>query len=283
MVQRWLVVLLTLSVATAGAALPPIGDPGPEPDAADDPGNATTLPGPGTYEGTLLPAGDADWYRLSTQRLDPLCSEAIVRGNAHAEVTLSTTIGLEPGVTRPLEPAHTLDLGRSTPSTRHVLLGLEPSQRLSPAATSGGHYEFSIRTLELGDTDGDAGTGGDAGATPADGIATEGPCIDGTLSSPTDSDVYVFQATEGEHVALSLADANRDGVFVNLTAPSGALLAQVGVGELRDVSLNETGQWLIRVDLPGRTPAQTAAYLAGLTVNGPEPQPCKPTCVTFAR
>lgn len=278
MVPRWFVVLVTVSVATAGAALPPLGDPGPGQDAGDEPENATPLPGPGTYNGTLTPPGDADWYELSTPTMDPLCSEAIVRGSAHAQVTLSTTTGLQPGVTRSMEPGHVLELGQSAPSTRSFFLGLEPSPATAPASASAGTYQLAIRTLELGDSDGDAGTGEDAGDTREDGIWTEGPCIDGELSSPTDSDVYLFDASEGEHVALSLADASRDSVFVNLTAPSGALLAKVDAGELRDVSLNETGQWSIRVDLPGQTTAKTASYLVGLTVNGPEPQPCKPGC-----
>lgn len=275
-----IVVLISVFLATAGATPPGLDDPGEGDDAGDSPGDATVLDAEGTYNGTLVPPGDADWYKLETtsaQDPGPVCSKAIVEGNVHADVTLSSTLGLNPAVTRPIEPGLRLDLGLSVPTTQ-VYLGLEPSQEATPAPASGGTYQFDLLTVEPGDTDGDAGTGDDAGEDPATGIATEGPCIDGTLSDETDSDVYVFDGIQGEHVALSLSDATSQAVFVNLTAPSGALVSQVDPGGFTDVSLNETGQWIVRTDLPHETDATGSDYLVGLTVNGPEPRPCEPSC-----
>lgn len=277
-----LVVLLSLSVASAGAVLPTTGDAATGNDAGDEPENATPITA-GTYNGTLFPPGDADWYELSTPAMQPLCSKALVSGAAHADVILSATPGLTPNVTRPVEPGLSLDLGLSTPSTQQILLGLRSPETSSPAPTSAGDYRFEIQTLQPGATDGDAGTGGDAGDDPSTAIATEGPCIDGTVSSPEDRDVYVFDGIEGEQVALSLVEASRDPVLVNLTAPSGAQRTTVDHGGFEDVTLNETGQWIVSTELPGQTEIDTADYMIGMTVNGPEPRPCQPTCMYSTR
>lgn len=273
------VVLISASVATAGAALPPLGDAGTGGDAGDSPDEATELSGAGTYHGTLFPPGDADWYRLPTTPSQALCSQAIVDGAAHASVTLSATPGLNPAVTRPVEPGYSLDLGLSTPSTTGVFLGLEPSEDLSADETSVGSYRFNLTTLQPSNAGpGDAGTGEDAGENRSTGVHTEGPCIGGSLDDPTDSDVYVFNAAEGEHVAVSLSQATSAPTFVNLTSPSGKLVAQIDAGGFQDVVLNETGEWIVRADLPHETTATGGDYLIGTTVNGPEPQPCKPGC-----
>lgn len=277
------VVLLLVSVTAAGASLPGSGDAGTGSDAGDDPGNATTLSGPGTYNGTLSPPGDADWYVLEQTPGTPVCFQATVEGAVHADGVLSPTEGLAPAVRRPAKPAHVLDLGVTTPSSTQVYLGLAPPANPSQAETSVGWYSFEIRAVTPGlPGAGDGGQEGDAGPDRSSAVETEGPCVAGSLSGGTDeADAYAFEADEGEHVALSLAQAASGPVRVSLVSPSGDEVAAVRDGGFADVELAETGEWLVRAELVGDATTKTTDddYLVGLTVNGPEPPPCNPGCV----
>lgn len=272
-----LVVLLTISVSAAGTPLPSLGDAGTGSDAGDDPGNATVLDGPGTFEGTLAPPGDADWYVLERSSEQAVCYSAEVRGAVHADAILSLTEGLTPSVERSTEPAHVLDLGITGPSTQRVFLGLVPNA--STADSSVGHYEVELETVTI-QAPGDAATDADPGGDREDANQTEGPCVFGTLSGGTDeADAYVFDAEEGEHVALSLAQAAMAPARLTLVSPSNDTVVAIRDGGFADVELDETGEWLVRAELTEKATSTTEdSYMIGLTVNGPEPRPCKPSC-----
>lgn len=278
-----LVVLLTISVSAAGTPLPTLGDAGTGSDAGDSPANATPLDGPGTYEGILTPPGDADWYVLERSTKEAVCYSAELKGAVHANVTLSLTKALKPSVERPILPAHELDLGITAPSTSSVYLGLESTGDGASDRDSFGPYRFELRTLTFDESSSsDGASGGDAGGEAGSALETEGPCISGSLSGGTDeADAYAFDAEEGEHVALSLAQAAMAPARLTLVSPSNETVAAVSDGGFADVELNETGEWLVKAELTEEATATTdAEYMIGLTVNGPNEPPCKPGCFT---
>lgn len=285
---QWVVgiLLLTTAVASAGSLVPLHDDAGSGGDAGDTPGDATELSDPGTYEGMLFPIGDADWYVLDSPFDRAICYQAIVGGQVSASVTLSLTEGLQPAVERPISPGLQLDLGLAAPTTSRVFLGLEPGpggSELSPIASSFGPYRFDLQMLTFDDLGpGDAGTGEDAGDEPSDASPVPAPCFSADLGSEGDDrDVFLFEAEEDEHVALSLAQASTGPVRLSLISPSNETKAQVEDGGFTDVTLDETGQWLVVAELAEQETSLTGFdYMVGLTVNGPEPPPCKPTCAT---
>lgn len=276
-----LVVLLTISVSAAGTPLPSLGDAGTGSDAGDSPANATPLDGPGTYDGILTPPGDADWYMLERSTKEPVCYSALLKGAVHADVVLSLTQALTPSVERLILPAHELGLGITAPSTSSVYLGLQAREEGATDTNSVGPYRFELATLTIDQSStSDGDTDGDAGSNKGTAIAIEGPCISGSLSGDTDeTDTYAFEAEEGDHVALSLAQPSMAPARLALVSPSGEELAAVSNGGFADVEINETGEWLVKAELTDEATATTDAdYMIGLTVNGPEPRPCKPSC-----
>lgn len=280
------VLLLTTAVASAGSLVPLQDDASSGGDAGDAPANATELSGPGTYEGMLFPVADADWYVLDSPFDRALCYQAMVGGQVSANVTLSLTEGLQPAVQRPISPGLQLDLGLAAPTTAQVFLGLEAGPAgsgLSPIALGLGTYRFDLQTLTLDDLGpGDAGTGADAGHETSDAVPVPAPCFSGDLGSDGDDrDVFLFEAEQDEHVALSLAQAATGPVRLSLVSPSNEIKAQVEEGGFTDVPLDETGQWLVVAEVTeGETSTTSFDYMVGLTINGPEPPPCKPTCAT---
>lgn len=281
------VILAVAALASAGPVPGIHGDAGTPGDAGDSPAEATELPSSGTYNGTLAPPGDADWYVLKSPVDRSLCYQAVIDGQAYANATLSLTQGLAPAVTRPILPAHVLDLGIAAPTTSKVFLGLTPTQAVhdqGSAETSLGSYRFDLQAFRHDDLGpGDAGTGQDAGEAPATGIAVEDPCIGGDLEPEVDTaDTFTFQAEEGELVAISLAQAASAPIRLSLVSPSGDTRATIQEGGFADVALDETGIWSVQASLFGTTDQQLEIdYMIGLTVNGPEPPPCRPGCATY--
>lgn len=275
--------LVTLSVATTGSLFP-FSDAGTGADAGDTPENATVLPEAGNYSGILWPPGDADWYELSPPPTRSACFAAKIGGEATATGILTRNVELNPAVDRPVEPTKVLDLGLSSPGASPVLLGLVPNE--TPAGpVSVGTYEFELTVVTAdqpgpGPGPGDAGTDRDAGGDAPSGIPTEGPCLSGTLDSDTDPrDVYLFSAKEDDRVALSLAQAAIAPARLTLVSPAEGEIAEIRDGEFTDVQLNATGQYQVVAELVGRPAMLEVDYLVGLTINGPEPPPCRPTCL----
>lgn len=281
------VLLLTTAFASAGSLVPLQDDAGSGGDAGDTPGTATELPDEGTYEGMLFPIGDADWFVLSTPLDRAICYQSIVGGQTSANVTLSLTEGLQPAVQRPILPGLELDLGLAAPTTSQVFLGLEPGpggSAVSEMALSFGTYRFELQMLTFDDLgSGDGGTGGDAGDEASGAVQVPAPCFSGDLGSEGDDrDVFSFEAEEDEHVALSLAQASTAPTRLSLISPSNETKAQIENGGFADVTLDETGQWLVVADLAEDEESSLTEfdYMVGLTINGPEPPPCRPTCAT---
>lgn len=282
---RVLIVLLLLTVSAVPAAsdLPIHDDAGTGQDAGDDPSNATVLPAGGTYNGTLLPAGDTDWYEVPTPGDAAVCYQASIRGEALASGKLALAEALDPVVVRDTKPGYVLDLGLAGPNPGQVLFGLAPVGELD-AADSAGAYIFTLEALGAEDLGpGDGGSGHDAGEEPGEAVVTDGPCLAGTFENGKDErDRYSFDGVEGESVALSLAPTALVPMRLSLVSPSGQTETEIRYGGFTDVTLDETGSWVLDVELldyRGDDAPTQPAYLVGLTINGPDPPPCKPSCM----
>lgn len=277
-------VALVLVTAGVGSAVP-IGDAGTGQDAGDSPGHATELPDEGTYDGILVPPGDADWYRLSSSKDRPRCYQAMVGGGVLADVTLALRPGLVDATTRPIAPGLTLDLGLAAPATSQVFLGLEPRGSPAPSdqeRSSSGLYRFDLQTLELDALGpGDGGTGTDAGSTAADATDVTSPCVGGHVGKTGDHlDTYAFTIGEDERLTVSLTQSDDERVIkAALLSPSGDNETQLISGEITELTTDEAGTWTLSLwTSPSENADIEVDYLVGLTINGPEPPPCKPTC-----
>ncbi len=274
-------ILLTVGMSTATVH----GDAGTGEDAGDSPAQATLLPQQGSYDGMLVPPGDADWYELIATGDQPRCYQAMVGGGAVAEVTLSLDTDLADATARPVGPGLVLDLGLAAPSSDHVLLGLDPQGLQVPTGdpSSGGPYRFDLQVLGLDEVGaGDAGTGSDAGASVDSAANVTSPCFGGHVGAVGDHlDVYTFTIGDGEHLTASLAQGDDPRVVrAALISPSGDNVTQLEPGQIEEITTDEAGTWSLTVWTVTADEADlSVTYLAGLTINGPEPPPCRPGCV----
>lgn len=282
------VMALVLITVGIGSAVP-IGDAGTGEDAGDSPGQATELSDEGTYDGILVPPGDADWYTLTSSKDRPRCYQAMVGGGVLAEVTLSLDPSLVDATTRPIAPGLALDLGLAAPATSQVFLGFEPRETPAPsdeAPSSSGPYRFDLQTLELGSLEpgDDAGSGMDAGPTPDDAINVTSACFGGHVGKTGDhADTYAFTIGGDERLTVSLTQSDDERVIkAALLSPRGDNETQLTSGEITEVTTDEAGTWALKLwTSPSDNADMGVDYLVGLTINGPEPPPCRPGCATF--
>lgn len=286
MTLRRIGVMMALVVVTVGiGSAVPLGDAGTGKDAGDRPGQATELSDEGTYDGVLVPPGDADWYTLTSSKDRPRCYQAMVGGGALADVILSLDPGLVDATTRPIAPGLTLDLGIAAPAASQVFLGLEPRETPAPsdqAPSSSGPYRFDLQTLDLDALGpGDGGTGVDAGAEMSDAINVTSPCFGGHVGKSGDHrDTYTFTIGEDEQLTASLTQSDDERVIkAALLSPSGDNETHLTSGEITELTTDEAGTWALSLwTSPSDQADISVDYLVGLTINGPEPPPCRPTC-----
>ncbi|MGQ0536202.1 MAG: hypothetical protein ACT4PT_09030 [Methanobacteriota archaeon] len=133
-------------------------------------------------------------------------------------------------------------------------------------------------TASHGDVGVDAGASSDAGASLSTSILLPGSgSFDGILDpgNGDSRDVFRFQGSWSDLVSVSLSQSGAGGGHVKLKGPSGETLGEAG-SLIGDVPLSDNGTYEIDVE---QTNQGVTNYVLGL-VQGPDPEPCRPTCVS---
>lgn len=274
--RPWAALVALVLVAPVVLAAPDQDDAGTGQDAGDTPATALALPEGGSYTGTLDPVTEADWYTLAAESEDIWCVQATALGGVRGDVTLAVDVELDQSVTRQLTSQTQLSMGLASAVLEAAWLGVDGT--LAPVS---GEYAFSLEAMRLQDLGpADAGTGGDAGATPGTGLAVPGPCWRGDLnpSSGDARDVYTFDGLSGELVTLSVMTKGSNVVEALLVAPDGEVVLSVPSGSLSNTTLDEAGTWSVQVQPGTGTGNWSVPYAVGLS-DGPEPRPCRPMCL----
>lgn len=256
---RTLVALL-LVTAPITAAATGLGDGPAAGDASDDPNDPTVVPGPGTYNGTLAPVGDADWYAFlanDTQTGTPSCIEIGAEGLANARLNLTMDQGPAYYALGNLTPDHGASVGLAVPAFQNATFGLEPY----PSNRSFGPYTLTVDRHTLDRT---SSTTTDGSGSAESSETAQGPCLDGTLD-PGEQTNHTFNATTGDRLVLSLAQAASGSVQVSLVSPSNKTVRTLGPdASVVHQRLNETGNWTVELENPAS--ASTSSFLVGLSL-----------------
>lgn len=266
-------------------------DAGSGGDASDSKATPTRLADPGEYTGQVASEDDIDWFGLGPGSTD-VCVETSASGSAQTQVTLDM-----PGLATVKADTHkgkdkTVDLALAGSSVSDIHFGFTKSNDASRAA---GDYSFELATFSAADllADGDAGSGTDAGDTIATASAIGEGCAGGTLASSDTADVYAIEADAGDVATLSLAQVSGDGTLVlELLDGSGTSLMTLQDDEAGSYTFDAAGTYYLEVHDTGDDTSQARAmglpdgletlsdddddYL--LSVDGPEPPSCSPTC-----
>ncbi len=231
------------------------------------------LAGEGTYNGTITTADD-DWYRLDIEEDHTVCLRVIVHGDIASTVTLSPDSQLDPAVSRNMEPGKVLDMAMAVEPTDTAFLGIEASSLLDT-----GDYTFELQAFTVFELPWDEGGDGDAGDDPDGATPLPRICQAGHLfpKKGDTADVYSFEIGEDKHLGLSLIQVGSTPLELELISPVGEVVASITDGEFEDVTIEEAGTWYLSFQT-GSTD-DPVAYIGGVTINGPEPPPCKPTCI----
>lgn len=292
---------LTFPARTVGAqgGAPGQNDAGSGSDAGDTPQVALLLPGARRmWSANLTPTGtDADWYRLAPT--GAYCAAADATTSAPGLVSLLAEVDRNPGASRSSSPHATLRLALAGEAGTRPYLGIEPPPMMLMAASSAtpspGRYTFALGASSHAQLDPEAdGESPEAGATPATSAALAAGCTAGRLATGAGDaeDRYHIDVASARELTLSFAIDSGDPVEARLIAPSGATYAVLQSGESAEVWAGETGRWTVALAYPGATgpiplpgtllrgasEVMETTYLLGLT-DGPEPEPCRPTCV----
>lgn len=282
--------LLLLAVpSTAAIAQGPFTDPGGS-DASDDRDDPTTLPGPGHYNGTLLPPGDADWYELAADAGTPpaACIELVVDAHANARLNLSMQgYGDLYYAAGNVTPDRETALGLAVPAFHGTTFGLAP---IDGDARSVGAYELTLRKPTLSE----APSGSPTAGAPEDGSDEEPPCLVETLDAGGHLERTV-PVTEGDRLTVSLAQATAGTVRLTLTDPDGQTRRTIGAdaGNVTHITADVRGNWTITAtNLDQQSSSQMAIGLSVVddcqlvcTLEDPEEEeeeggPCRPYCLT---
>lgn len=268
------VIAVGMLVLLIGTASPPsIADPGADQDAGDSPEEATVLPEEGTYNGTITTLDD-DWYRLDIEEDHTVCLRVVLEGDIASTITLSPNSQLDPAVSRDMAPGKVLDMAMAIEPTDTAFLGIEASSLLDT-----GDYTFDLQAFTVFELPWDEGGDGDAGDSPSDATPLPGICQVGHLSPKQGdtADVYSFEIGEDEHLGLSLIQVGASPVELELISPVGEVVTSITDGAFEDVTIDQAGTWYLSFQTSSTD--DPVAYIGGITINGPEPPPCKPTCL----
>ncbi len=259
-----------------GAAPPlTVADPGAIGDAGGSPSQATPLAAEGSYNGTISTA-DNDWYRLDIDDDRTVCLRVLVSGDIASHVTLSPSVDLEPSVTRQMEAGKVLDLAMAVEPTDTAFVGLEAANLLDS-----GDYTFEIQAFTLSELPWQETDTGDAGDDPSQATPLPRICQPGHLSprSQDTADVYSFQIGEDKHLGLSLVQVGDTPLELALISPAGEVVEAVTNGSFEDVTIEEAGTWYLSFQTSSSSSDDWIGYIGGITINGPEPPPCRPGCL----
>lgn len=242
-VRRALVAsLLLLAVPGTAAFGPgPLSDPGGG-DASDDRADPTILPGPGHYNGSLIPVGDADWYALNPEagpdaNGEATCLEVTASGpaNARLNVTMDGS-GARYYAAGNLTPDRATALGLAVPAFQGSTIGLAP---LDDAVQSAGTYGLELSKVDVDEA---------ASTDPqVDGsLELDRPCLVSTLDAGAFLERTV-NATPGDELIVSLAQATSGSVRVTLTDANGTERGQIGAGRanITHLTADTAGNWTI--------------------------------------
>lgn len=266
------------------------GDAGSGTDASDSKIAPTLLAGPGQYDGSLHSDDDVDWFGLSEGSTD-LCIEATAAGSAATQVTLDL-----PGLATVQTQAQkgqdrSVDMALAGAGASDVRFGFT---KANDQARAPGDWSFELQTFTASEllADGDAGSGADAGDTVATASGIDQGCAGGTLSDGDTADVYSVDADAGETLTLSLAQVSGSGdLRLDLVDATGSVLMSLDHNEAGSHTFDADGTYHLKVHDPndGTSPARTIGLDGGvdtlsddddyiLSVDGPEPPGCSPSC-----
>lgn len=231
------------------------------------------LPSEGTYDGAITTADD-DWYRLDIEEDHTVCLRVIVHGDIASTITLSPNSQLDPAVSRNMEPGQVLDVAIAVEPTDTAFLGIEAASLLDS-----GDYTFDLQAFTVFELPWDEGGDGDAGDSPSEATPLPRICQAGYLSPKRGdtADVYSFQIGEGKHLGLSLIQVGSTPLELELISPAGEVVTSISDGSFEDVTIDQAGTWYLSFQTASSD--DPVAYIGGITINGPEPPPCRPTCI----
>lgn len=263
---------VTLACSTALAALVNT-DAGTGTDAGDTLGAALALPGYGDYTG-VLPLLDADWYSLDDAQSSPRCVATTAAPGATSNVTLRLDNG---AATRTITQRPT---GGSTWVGALALPSLQRSYTGFTDPVADMTYKFSLRAHSIPSlSDGDAGTGGDAGGSRSTATPVTSGCLGGHIGLVNGledrRDYYSFTAKAGDIVYYSLA-ATGNATLQVLDASGNVLGHTLNSGEAAGVEVPSDGTYFL---LTSSKDSVDVGYTTGLTI-GPDPpgSGCRPYC-----
>lgn len=279
--------LLVQTQASSGGG----GDAGSGGDASDARSAPTRLPGTGQFDGALDSESDVDWFGLSPDSTN-VCVEAQASGSATTQVTLDL-----PGLSTIQTKAHkgqdkSVDVALAGAGASDIRFGFTNA---NDKARAPGDWSFALETFTASEllSDGDAGSGSDAGDTIATASGIDQGCSGGTLSDGDTADLYQVDADKGETITLSLADLSGSGdLQLDLIDGSGSTLMTVGHNEVGSYTFDADGAYYLKVHAPDDSSITQSSALElqsdlssveseddyTLSIDGPEPRPCDPGC-----
>ena len=284
---------------------PGVNDAGSGGDAGDSPELALPLPaGRRMWSANLTPPGtDSDWYRMSPA--SAFCASVDATTNAPGQVTLASSPTRDAAVSVGADPHRLTRLVLAAPAGHEAFFGLEPPMLMMLAGSesstnpSPGRYTFSMGTSSHADLDPEAdGESPEAGATLATATPLPMGCSAGALSGASDTaDQYYFDVTDPRVLTVSFAIVSGGATEARVISPRGATYGTIQSGDALNVWASEAGRWSIVVapassahaasTLPFAALApffaeqaalEDADYLLGVS-DGPDPQPCRPSCM----
>ena len=276
---HWVLVLATLTATQTAWGTAPQNDAGLGGDASDERTTATPLPAYGAYAGELRSLDD-DWYALP-RAPGPACVQLDASGDTRADATLAlrTTAG-ERSVRAPLVEGLATRLALAGNGADLAWVGIESAGNpTGHDAARPRHYAFALQETAAG-LGADAGTGADAGATPAQATPVEGGCVAGALRPLAGlgdaRDTYAFHVPAGGQVAYSFAAPS--GVTLQLLDAAGAPVAAPLAGDgMATFVAPEASTYYLQASAGSGT--GTLAYVIGLIGPDPPPgNPCRPHC-----
>lgn len=252
-------------------------DAGSGQDAGDTREEALDLPSTGSYEGELSTSRDVDWYRLGFETSQTRCVEVGATGDAVAGVLVEFPDAETPGILDQVADSTDAVVPLTGAEVSDVYVGIDPGLSLLNAL--GGPYTLEIATLSEDDIKGtgDAWTDGDVSGDASTARHAPSGCFGGSVIG-SDTDTYLLDVEEGQHITLSASEFGTQGLQVTLLDPSGTAVATVGSDEVNVTTADVAGTWSVTTSTT--SDSNTAVgYLLGLEItDGPEPRPCNPNC-----
>lgn len=291
--MRWapaLVVTVMVSLtATVPAGHMTDDDAGSGRDAGDSPDDALEIVYASRYLGNLS-RFDRDWYVVEDVADSPSCVRARATTIAPAMMAFGLTSDddeLDVAFVE-LRANEETSAGWAASQFEYAYLGF--------GATTHSHnpqpYSFDLERVGLPTrSEGDAGTGSDAGETLANALRIRDACTGGRLSArsllPDRSDVYSLALAAQQPLLVSFAHGAGANLTLSLLDSGGTVFSSVENNGSIEFVAPQAGTYYLRASLPDSvavpstsktTSSSTdSAYIIG-TIVGPPGSPCRPTC-----